>query len=213
MAWYNDVGNFFKKIFTSFWNALKSVFKGIYKFLKEFVVLGLYNLFACLAGIVGTSLVALIVKLGSLGGKRALTEREKRIVSGFFPNIDINEVRVRPNTSPLPTIGSQKIITIGYTIYHKSDFKECNLTDMTWLIHELVHVDQFRRTTLGFVEFACKYGHGLSRTYNYEKNPVEKEAFDFTKNHEDEIRHAFMEECIFFARRGANWHRLLTDAV
>jgi len=47
------------------------------------------------------------------------------------------------------------------------------------MVHELVHVKQYRRAVLEPV-FACAYGIGYAKSgFDYATNPLEREAFDF----------------------------------
>lgn len=68
-------------------------------------------------------------------------------------------------------------VNFAYMIYVDDAVDDTNAGDLALMIHELVHVDQYRR--FGFEDaFACAYGVGFaSAGFSYEKNPLEAEAF------------------------------------
>ncbi len=68
-------------------------------------------------------------------------------------------------------------VNFAYMIYVDDAVDDTNAGDLALMVHELTHVDQYRR--FGFEDaFACAYGVGFaSAGFSYEKNPLEAEAF------------------------------------
>jgi hypothetical protein len=75
----------------------------------------------------------------------------------------------------------------GYVLYLKPRFN-FELPDFKRLLcHELIHVRQYRRLG-GEMAFACAYGIGYADAgFDYEKNPLEDEAYEFVKQREERI--------------------------
>jgi hypothetical protein len=74
------------------------------------------------------------------------------------------------------------LFTSGYIVYLKPAFY-FNFADIKeLLVHELVHVLQYRAygSPLGF---ACAYGMGYAEAGTYEENPLEAEPIDFVNQH------------------------------
>jgi hypothetical protein len=68
-------------------------------------------------------------------------------------------------------------VNFAYMIYVDNVIDDQLLEDRGLMIHELVHVDQYRK--FGFEDaFACAYGIGFaSAGFSYKDNPLEAEAF------------------------------------
>jgi hypothetical protein len=76
-------------------------------------------------------------------------------------------------------------MTFGTQIWFKWKRRHVEETDegLLVLMHELVHVLQFRRLGSSKTAFACAYGEGyLNAGGDYAKNPLEAEAFEFVEN-------------------------------
>ena len=68
-------------------------------------------------------------------------------------------------------------VNFAYMIYVDDVIDDTVKADRALMIHELVHVDQYRK--FGFEDaFACAYGVGFAGAgFSYENNPLEAEAF------------------------------------
>ena len=77
-------------------------------------------------------------------------------------------------------------ITFGSRMWfiHKRRHMEETDEGLALLMHELVHVDQYRMRGSMKDAFACAYGVGfLEAGGDYATNPMEKEAYDFVAGH------------------------------
>ncbi|MEP7202424.1 MAG: DUF4157 domain-containing protein [Ilumatobacteraceae bacterium] len=121
----------------------------------------------------------------------------------LFPNLDLESVKVRTRcrmpSNQFRQTGNIYAMTFGYTIYWRDDLDEGDSGDLVKLIHELVHVDQVRRTG-GESEFACEYGRGylegggilpayIDEVTAYHRNPLEAEAYNFDSQFRDDAGH------------------------
>ena len=132
--------------------------------------------------------------------RRALRPATKTLLRQLFPDLDVDQIRVRTKCR-LPSnrfhrTGSIYAMTFGSTIYWRDELDEGNPRDLVKLIHETVHVDQARRLG-GERGFACEYGKGyllgggevpgfISRPTAYHRNPLESEAYTFEAGFRDE---------------------------
>ena len=143
----------------------------------------------CVAGALGYGLVKAASTIAGGGEPRRLADQTKAIMSEFFPELDLNEVVLRTGASIVPR--RFRAMTLGRTIFLRGDLDECSAEDMLLLVHELVHVDQFRR--LGELKFACAYGEGFLRTFSHDNIPLEREATAFQHAHETRLRYLVLE--------------------
>lgn len=68
-------------------------------------------------------------------------------------------------------------VNFAYMIYVDDTIDDSDETDRALMIHELVHVDQYRKFRFEDA-FACAYGIGFaSAGFSYRDNPLEAEAF------------------------------------
>lgn len=68
-------------------------------------------------------------------------------------------------------------VNFAYMIYVDNVIDDSILDDRALMIHELVHVDQYRNFRFEDA-FACAYGVGFAASgFSYEENPIEAEAF------------------------------------
>lgn len=105
----------------------------------------------------------------------------------FFPQLNLNDVELRTDAT-LAIAAKYRGITLGKTIYLRGGFNDGSPNDMQLLMHELVHVDQFRR--LGRMTFACEYGMGVLLTWDHDEIPLEKEAIAFKRANEGRLNEA-----------------------
>lgn len=120
-------------------------------------------------------------------------------LQSLYPETDLRTVRVRERCR-LPANrfaegGSIYAMTFGSTIYFRDEFDEQDPSNLVKLIHELVHVDQWRRSGSERA-FACEYGKGylhgggdvpsyLRDVTAYHRNPFESEAYSFEERFRD----------------------------
>jgi hypothetical protein len=72
----------------------------------------------------------------------------------------------------------------GNAIYLKPKFDFSNVDFKRLLVHELVHVLQYRKFGTEMA-FACAYGIGFAKGgFKYRDNPLEKQAYDFVSNNQ-----------------------------
>lgn len=117
----------------------------------------------------------------------------------WFPDLDLTTVRVRTRCRLPPNRfrddGSVYAMTFGATIHWRGDLDETSPLHLVRLLHELVHVDQFRRYRSEDA-FACAYGEGylagggelpahLLAPTAYHRNPLEAEAYRFDATFRD----------------------------
>jgi len=119
--------------------------------------------------------------------RRELWPDTIRILNALLPHLNLHRVRFCVNSS-LPgnwftSSNSVEGMTFGYTIYFKRSDYQKSWARMQYLLHELVHVDQIRRHGDSESAFACDYGKGYAAKGDYERNPMEVEAYDFVRNH------------------------------
>ena len=143
----------------------------------------------CVGGVLGYGLVKASSTIARAGEPRRLADHTKAIMSEFFPELDLNAVALRTGASIVPP--RFRAMTLGRTIFVRGDLDECSAEDMLLLVHELAHVDQFRR--LGELKFACAYGAGFLRTFSHDNIPLEREATAFQHAHETRLRHLVNE--------------------
>jgi hypothetical protein len=117
----------------------------------------------------------------------------------LFPDLDLTQIRVR-SRSRLPAnrfrpTGTIYAMTFGSMIYWRDELDESDPRDLVRLIHEIVHVDQVRRSG-GESSFACEYGRGyiegggtlpayIDDVTAYHRNPLEAEAYNFEARFRD----------------------------
>ena len=76
---------------------------------------------------------------------------------------------------------------VGNVIFLKPKFDFSKPDFKRLLVHELVHVLQYRRFG-GELGFACAYGIGYAKAgFDYKKNPFEDEAYDFVTANESVV--------------------------
>ena len=117
----------------------------------------------------------------------------------LFPDLDLGRIRVRTRCRLPPnrfrSSGSVYAMTFGETIYWRDELDESDPVDLVKLIHEVVHVDQVRRSG-SEAEFACQYGRGyvegggslpsyIDDPTAYHRNPLEAEAYSFEARFRD----------------------------
>jgi len=127
------------------------------------------------------------------GRASKLTPGMKSVFGPFFPNLDLDEVGVSVGATIVGP-GDLQGMTLGYTIYlSQADVDECNVDDMELLMHELVHVDQYRR--IGWQSFGCMYGMGYTLGWNWDDIPLEQEAVQFVISNASALEVAVKSSC------------------
>ena len=105
----------------------------------------------------------------------------------LFPEVDLDTVTfVTDATLPANWFRSGTLaMTFGSQMWFKWNSLRVEETDdgLRLLMHELVHVAQFRRLGDSKRAFACAYGRGYLSTLSYAANPLEAEAYQFVRTH------------------------------
>jgi len=111
-----------------------------------------------------------------------------RRLQPLYPHVDLRSVDFV--TSADLTVQqlfeeNAEAITFGARMWfvHKRRYIEETDEGLKLLMHELVHVSQYRVRGSSKEVFACAYGEGYLAAGNYENNPLEKEAYDFVDAH------------------------------
>ncbi len=149
----------------------------------------LRKLGGCAGGIAIYDTANLAAKASNIGRERKTLKPEiKSRLKLLFPKIDFGRVRFLVDAQLPPNWFKEGVagMTFGHTIYFKGHDIQKTVGGLELLIHELVHVNQVRaRGDSPLVgdkaerQFACDYGKGYLKAGSYEKNPLEKEAYDF----------------------------------
>jgi hypothetical protein len=111
-------------------------------------------------------------------------ELARRLLADFFPELDLETVRVR-HRARLAIPSRYRAITLGSGIYVRPELRATRVADLELLLHELAHVRQYRR--LGWLGFALSYGAGVARG-GYRDNPLETEARELVRDHAESLR-------------------------
>jgi ElaB/YqjD/DUF883 family membrane-anchored ribosome-binding protein len=145
---------------------------------------------ACLAGILIHNLAeADNILLNFWKLPKRLSATLKAAAAPILPNVPLDQVFYIENATlsanhfkggtDAMTFSAVEIagVNFAYMIYVDDTIDDTLLADRGLMIHELVHVGQYRK--FGFEDaFACAYGVGFaSAGFSYEKNPLEAEAF------------------------------------
>lgn len=152
----------------------------------------------CIGGCIGLGFEWLFSSLANWGKKQPLSDRAKRVMSEFFPSLDLTGVEL-VTSARLAIAPKYRGLTLGNTIYLRKVFEECSLDDngqsqdMKLLMHELAHVDQYHR--LGWFQFACQYGKGVLLNWDHDKIPLEREAIAFVRANEDTLKDVVAAVC------------------
>ncbi|MGH3046602.1 MAG: hypothetical protein ACRDNC_06300 [Gaiellaceae bacterium] len=145
---------------------------------------------ACLAGIIVHNLAEADNVLLNFGKTpKKLPESFRPEARAIFPDVPLGDVFFIENASLSANHFSEQAaamtfmnpevagINLGYMIYLAGTFDETVKSDRGLMVHELVHVDQYRRFRFEDA-FACAYGVGFADAgFSYEKNPLEDQAF------------------------------------
>lgn len=145
---------------------------------------------ACLAGIVIHTLAEadnVLLNFWKLPKRLSATIRAE--AAPLFPSVPLDRVFYIENATlsanhfkggtDAMTFSHVEIagVNFAYMIYVDRVVDDTIPDDLALMIHELVHVDQYRK--FGFEDaFACAYGVGFaSAGFSYKENPLEAEAF------------------------------------
>ena len=117
--------------------------------------------------------------------RRRLSPQSIALLQPLFPELDLRDVRFITSAS-LPgnwfTASNDVLaMTFGTHIWCKWKRAQMENSDegLRLLMHELVHVRQFRERGSSKDAFACDYGVGFLEGGSYEANPLEIEAYQF----------------------------------
>jgi hypothetical protein len=129
---------------------------------------------------------ALVVRHPMRSRRRLRTSTVARL-QPLFPDVDLHAVTFVTGAS-LPANWVRRgtlAMTFGSRMWFVWDSLRVEETDegLRLLMHELVHVAQFRRLGDSKRAFACAYGRGFLSTLSYAANPLEAEAFRFVRTH------------------------------
>jgi ABC-type transporter Mla subunit MlaD len=145
---------------------------------------------ACLAGIIVHNLAeADNILLNFWRTPKKLSPLMQAEAAPLFPDVPLDRVLYVENATlsanhfksgtDAMTFSHVEIagVNFAYMIYVDDVIDDSVLDDRALMIHELVHVDQYRK--FGFEDaFACAYGIGFAAAgFSYENNPLEAEAF------------------------------------
>ena len=145
---------------------------------------------ACLAGIIVHTLAEadnVLINFWKLPKKLSPTMRAE--AAPLFPSVPLDRVYYIENANlsanhfnggtDAMTFSHVEVagVNFAYMIYVDDVIDDTVLADRGLMIHELVHVDQYRK--FGFEDaFACAYGVGFAGAdFSYADNPLEAEAF------------------------------------
>jgi ElaB/YqjD/DUF883 family membrane-anchored ribosome-binding protein len=145
---------------------------------------------ACLAGIlVHTLAEADNILLNFWKLPKRLSERMRAEAAPLFPSVPLDRVFYVENATlsanhfksgtDAMTFSHVEIagVNFAYMIYVDDVIDDTKLDDRALMIHELVHVDQYRKFRFEDA-FACAYGVGFAGAgFSYADNPLEAEAF------------------------------------
>jgi ABC-type transporter Mla subunit MlaD len=145
---------------------------------------------ACLAGIVVHTLAeADNILLNFWKLPKTLPSRIRSDAAPIFPQVPLDRVLYIENATlsanhfksgtQAMTFSEVEIagINFAYMIYVRDTIDDTVLADRGLMIHELTHVDQYRKFRFEDA-FACAYGIGFaSAGFSYRDNPLEAEAF------------------------------------
>ncbi len=187
-------------------NATISFFEVLMGFLEmviECIVEPVLEFFACISGIsVYFAAKAGNASLNAFKARHFLPDTFKTKLQKLFDNTSFDSVCYVEGANLIANAFDPKSETKGMTfgpdtmagvvmravVYLKSIFDENDYESRKTMVHELVHVKQIDRYG-GEIGFACEYGKGyVSAGLSYEGNPLEEEAYDFTKDHDQKIK-------------------------
>jgi ElaB/YqjD/DUF883 family membrane-anchored ribosome-binding protein len=145
---------------------------------------------ACLAGILIHNLAeADNILLNFWKVPKKLSDAMRAEAAPLFPNVPLDRVFYIENatlsanhfdgSTDAMTFSHVEIagVNFAYMIYVADVIVDTVLIDRALMIHELVHVEQYRKFRFEDA-FACAYGVGFAGSgFSYEDNPLEAEAF------------------------------------
>ena len=145
---------------------------------------------ACLAGIIVHTLAEadnMLINFWKL--PKRLSDTMQAEAAPLFPDVPLDRVFYIENATlsanhfksgtDAMTFSHVELagVNFAYMIYVDDVIDDTQKTDRALMIHELVHVDQYRKFRFEDA-FACAYGIGFaSAGFSYKDNPLEAEAF------------------------------------
>lgn len=120
-----------------------------------------------------------------------LSPNERDIFGNLYPDLDLDKITIYTHAF---TLGDSVVgQTYGYDIYITYDYDETSIKYMSTVLHELMHADQFRRSSESYTSFACSYGEGTfwgmfyTGCSYYCGNPLEVEAYNMEDKYKNQI--------------------------
>lgn len=139
-----------------------------------------------LVGVPAFALTELTARVLNFGRRpKSLPPDVVDLLGPYLPSLDIGSVKT---VSPARLPVAQRrfsIMSVGGRVYLEHAPQIDDVRAMTALLHELVHVEQYRR--LGRLRFARMYAAGFAAGMSYRENPLEAEAFAIARLHRDEL--------------------------
>ena len=117
--------------------------------------------------------------------RRALSSREREILEPFFPALDLKRVRLIEDAH-IWGIRSIAGITFGRRVYLSGRIDSTSPIDLSLLLHELRHVEQYARRTQPLFAICYLWGYVL-HGFRYARIPLERDAFAFEARHRDAL--------------------------
>lgn len=96
----------------------------------------------------------------------------------WYPSVDLGKVRIVGSAKGVPR--GKTAVTHGNSIFIREKFSENNCNYYELLLHELVHVEQYKKYGKGlfYVLYGFQY---LKAGFSYHGIELEKEAFNYEK--------------------------------
>mgnify|MGYP005842456161 CR=1 FL=1 len=137
---------------------------------------GISALTGLVIGFIAGWIYYLFLKVINKGKKRMpLSASLKDKLQRFYPSVDFSKVRIIGNAGGIPW--GKTAVTHGNYIFYREDFSEDNMKYYDLLLHELVHVEQYRKFGKGL--FYILYGFQyLNSGLSYHGIELEREAFE-----------------------------------
>jgi hypothetical protein len=146
---------------------------------KAFKVI--WNIISAILGLLFGTIIGLIylgiIKLINFNKKRIkLSPALQRSLSTYYPSVNLDKVRITSMANGI--LYGKTALVQGNDIFYKYIFSEKNTDDLKLLLHELIHVKQYRE--YGIAKFYVLYAYGyIYNMFSYPDIPIEKEAFDY----------------------------------
>lgn len=142
--------------------------------------------------------------------RRRLSTNERWLMTHFHKKIDLKEIWIVENAR-IRSLISLDALTISKTIFFKEELNECSTENMQLLLHELVHVEQYKR--YGRAVFDLVYAWTfVTGGFQHKKSSIEKDALKFQGKHLPELFRVMKEICSSEAEyQPEDWFWLVWD--